>query len=92
MPELDLRDIFGNFLVEIGRLNNNIIVLDADLSSSTRTFKFAKEFPDRFFNMGVAEQNMVGVALGFAISGKVPVVSGFSIFTTGRAWEFIRFA
>jgi transketolase len=72
--------------------NNNIVVLDADLSSSTRTYKFAKAFPNRFFNMGIAEQNMLGTALGFAISGKIPVVSGFSIFTTGRAWEFIRFA
>lgn len=92
MPETDLRDTFGNFLVDIGKINKNIVVLDADLSSSTRTFKFSKEFPDRFFNMGVAEQNMVGTAIGFAISGKIPVVSGFSIFTTGRAWEFIRFA
>ena len=92
MVELSLRDTFGSYLVELGKNNNDIIVLDADLSSSTRTFKFAKAFPNRFFNMGVAEQNMLGAALGFAISGKIPVVSGFSIFTTGRAWEFIRFA
>jgi len=92
MSESALRDTFGDFLVEIGNKNNNIVVLDADLSSSTRTFKFAKAFPNRFFNMGIAEQNMVGTALGFAISGKIPVVSGFTIFTTGRAWEFIRFA
>ena len=92
MAEPALRDTFGNYLLEIGKRNNEIIVLDADLSSSTKTFKFAREFPNRFFNMGVAEQNMVGTALGFAISGKIPVVSGFSIFTTGRAWEFIRFA
>ena len=76
----------------MGKKNNDIVVLDADLSSSTRTIKFAKAFPNRFFNMGVAEQNMLGTALGFAISGKIPVVSGFSIFITGRAWEFIRFA
>jgi len=92
MSELTLRDTFGNYLVEIGKKNNDIVVLDADLSSSTRTFKFAKAYPNRFFNMGIAEQNMVGTALGFAISGKIPVVSGFTIFTTGRAWEFIRFA
>jgi transketolase len=92
MLEPPLRDTFGNFLVEIGQKNENIVVLDADLSVSTRTFKFAKKFPNRFFNMGIAEQNMLGTALGFAISGKIPVVSGFSIFTTGRAWEFIRFA
>jgi len=92
MSEPSLRDTFGNYLVKIGNIFEDIVVLDADLSSSTRTSKFAKAFPNRFFNMGVAEQNMLGVALGFAISGKTPVVSGFSIFTTGRAWEFIRFA
>ena len=92
MYEKDLRDTFGEYLVNIGNLNRTIVVLDSDLSSSTRTNKFAKEYPDRFFNMGIAEQNMIGTALGFAISGKVPVVSGFSIFTTGRAWEFIRLA
>lgn len=90
MSEPDLRDTFGNFLVEIGKIKKEIVVLNADLSSSTRTAKFAKTFPDRFFNMGVAEQNMVGAAMGLAISGKIPIVSGFSIFTTGRAWEFIR--
>ncbi|MFW9942656.1 MAG: transketolase family protein [Candidatus Thorarchaeota archaeon] len=92
MPESALRDTFGDYLVKLGKKNKEIVVLDADLSSSTRTYKFAKVFPERFFNMGIAEQNMLGTALGFAISGKIPVVSGFSIFTTGRAWEFIRFA
>ena len=92
MTEPALRDTFGDYLVEIGRENKNIIVLDADLSTSTRTYKFARIYPNRFFNMGIAEQNMLGTALGFAISGKIPVVSGFSIFSTGRAWEFIRFA
>lgn len=92
MSEPDLRETFGNFLVEIGKKNNNIVVLDADLSSSTRTSKFAEIFPNRFFNMGVAEQNMVGTAMGFAISEKIPIISGFSVFTTGRAWEFIRLA
>ncbi|MFX0001886.1 MAG: transketolase family protein [Promethearchaeota archaeon] len=92
MPNSTLRDTFGVFLVEEGQKNKDIVVLDADLSTSTRTSKFAKKFPQRFFNMGIAEQNMLGTALGFAISGKIPVVSGFSIFTTGRAWEFIRFA
>ncbi len=92
MSEPPLREIFGKFLVKIGEKNKNIVVLDADLSSSTRTFEFAKVFPNRFFNMGIAEQNQLGTALGLAISGKMPVVSGFSIFTTGRAWEFIRLA
>ncbi len=92
MVELSLRDVFGNLLVEFGKKYEDIIVLDADLSSSTRTSKFAKEYPNRFFNMGIAEQNMMGSALGFAISGKIPIVSGFTIFTTGRAWDFIRLA
>lgn len=92
MIKADLRDTFGEFLVKLGKKNHKIVVLDSDLSYSTRTHKFAKEFPNRFFNMGIAEQNMLGTALGFAISGKIPIVSGFSIFTTGRAWEFIRFA
>jgi transketolase len=84
--------VFGDYLIELGRKYENLVVLDADLSSSTRTNRFAKEFPNRFFNMGIAEQNMVGTSIGLAISGKIPVVSGFSIFTTGRAWEFIRLA
>ena len=92
MNEPPLRDIFGKFLVKLGSQNKKIVVLDADLSSSTRTSEFAKKYPDRFFNMGIAEQNQLGTALGLAISDKIPVVSGFSIFTTGRAWEFIRLA
>ena len=88
----DLRDVFGNFLIENGKKYENLVVLDADLSSSTRTYQFAEAFPERFFNFGIAEQNMLGAALGFAISGKTPVVSGFTIFATGRAWEFIRLA
>ena len=92
MVEPAFRETFGNYLVEIGKKHEEVVVLDADLSSSTMTFKFAKEYPNRFFNMGVAEQNLLGTALGFAVSGKIPVVSGFTIFTTGRAWEFIRVA
>jgi transketolase len=92
MSEKSLRDTMGECLVEFGTQNDNIVVLDADLSSSTRTYKFAEQFPNRFFNFGIAEQNMVGAAMGFAISGKIPIVSGFAIFTIGRAWEFIRMA
>ena len=92
MTNYDLRDTFGDYLVKLGNTNKNLVVLDADLSISTRTSLFAKKFPKRFFNIGIAEQNMVGIASGLAISGKIPVVSGFSVFTTGRAWDFIRLA
>ena len=90
MVNVSLRDVFGDLLVKYGDTNKDLVVIDADLSNSTRTAKFAQKFPNRFFNMGIAEQNAMGTAIGFAISGKIPVISGFSIFTTGRAWEFIR--
>lgn len=84
------RDIYGQTLVELGKSNKDIIVLDADLSSSTRTGLFAKEFPERFFNFGVAEQNMVAAAAGLASCGKTVFVSTFAIFATGRAWDQVR--
>lgn len=84
------RVAYGKTLLELGRENSNIVVLDADLSGSTQTKFFAKEFPDRFFNMGVAEQNMIGVATGLALAGKVPFASSFAMFATGRAWEIVR--
>jgi transketolase len=88
--QLSLRDFYGKTLVEIGKKNADIVVLDCDLSGSTRTSLFAKEFPARFFNMGVAEQNMMGTAAGLAAGGKIPFASTFAIFATGRAWEQIR--
>ena len=84
------RDIYGKTLIELGRKNKDIVVLDADLSGSTRTSLFAKEFPDRFFNFGVAEQNMMASAAGLAISGKIVFASTFAMFATGRAWDQIR--
>jgi len=84
------RDIYGKTLVELGRENKNIVVLDADLSSSTRTCFFAKEFPERFFNFGVAEQNMMATAGGLASCGKIVFVSTFAMFATGRAWDQVR--
>jgi len=84
------RDCYGNALVELGKKNKNIVVLDADLSCSTRTNIFAKAFPDRFFNIGVAEQNMMTVASGLASCGKTVFVSTFAIFATGRAWDQVR--
>lgn len=84
------RDCYGQALVELGKINKDIVVLDADLSSSTRTGLFAKEFPERFFNFGVAEQNMVATAAGLASCGKTVFVSTFAIFATGRAWDQVR--
>jgi len=90
MEMLYQRDIYGQTLVELGRLNKDIVVLDADLSSSTRTGLFAKEFPERFFNFGVAEQNMMATAVGLASCKKIVFVSTFAIFATGRAWDQVR--
>lgn len=84
------RDIYGKTLVELGRINKDIVVLDADLSSSTRTAIFAKEFPERFFNFGVAEQNVMAAAAGLASCGKTVFASTFAIFATGRAWDQVR--
>mgnify|MGYP000929346548 CR=1 FL=1 len=84
------RDAYGNALVKLGETNRNVVVLDADLSKSTRTSKFAEKFPERFFQMGVAEQDMMGTAAGLAVSGKIPFASSFAIFATGRAFEQIR--
>jgi transketolase len=84
------RDVYGQTLVELGKLNKNIVVLDADLSSSTRTALFAKAFPERFFNFGVAEQNMIAAAAGLASCGKIVFASSFAMFATGRTWDQIR--
>src|SRR3990170_867265 len=84
------REAYGETLVKLGRINRDIVVLDADLSGSTKTSMFAKEFPNRFFNMGVAEQNLIGTAAGLAASGKTVFVSTFAVFLTGRAWEQVR--
>lgn len=83
------RDAYGEALVELGKRNRNIVVLDADLSDSTRSEKFQKEFPERFFSMGIAEQNMIGASAGLAVSGKIPYASTFAIFSE-RAIELTR--
>ncbi|MCX5706569.1 MAG: transketolase family protein, partial [Candidatus Omnitrophica bacterium] len=88
--QLYQRDVYGKALVELGAQNKNIIVLDADLSGSTRTGLFAKAFPERFFNFGVAEQNMVATAAGLASCGKTVFLSTFAVFATGRAWDQVR--
>jgi len=84
------RDAYGEVLVELGEQREDIVVLDADLSKSTRTIKFGKRFPERFFNMGIAEQNMIDMACGLAVSGKTVFASSFAIFATGRVWEQVR--
>ena len=84
------RDAYGEVLVELGAENENVVVLDADLSGSTKTAGFAGKFPERFFNMGIAEANMIGTAAGLAAAGKIPFASTFAIFAVGRAWEQVR--
>ena len=84
------RAAYGASLLELGELHKDIIVLDADLSKSTTTAKFAGKFPDRFFNIGIAEANMMGTAAGLASCGKIVFASTFAIFATGRAWEQVR--
>lgn len=84
------RQAYGKALVEIGKENANLVVMDADLSKSTMTAEFKKEFPERFFNMGIAEQNLYATACGLALSGKVVCASTFAMFAAGRAFEIIR--
>ncbi len=84
------RDSYGNKLAEIGEKNKKIVVLDADLSGATKTSIFAKKFPERFFDMGIAEQDMLGTAAGFATCGEIPYVSTFAVFAAGRAYDQIR--
>jgi transketolase len=83
------RDAYGECLVELGD-DERVIVIDADTSTSTRTNLFAKKYPDRFFNVGCAEQNMIATAAGFAYGGKIAITSAFAIFATARTWEQIR--
>ncbi len=90
MEQLYARDIYGKTLVELGKKDSRIVVLDADLSSSTRTSFFAQEFPERFFNFGVAEQNMVASAAGLASCGKIVFVSTFAMFASARALDQVR--
>ncbi len=84
------RDVYGKALLELGKKTESVVVCDADLSGSTRTGLFAKEFPDRFFNFGVAEQNMMATSAGLASCGKVVFASTFAMFASGRAWDQVR--
>lgn len=87
---LATREAYGEILKELGKKYEEIVVLDADLSKSTKTAVFAKAFPERFFNVGIAEQNLMGVGAGLAAAGKTPFVSTFAMFAAGRAFEQVR--
>jgi transketolase len=84
------RNAYGQALVELGEKYKNLVVLDADLSKSTKTIMFAKKYPERFFEMGIAEANMISTAAGLASCGKIPFVSTFAVFATGRVYDQIR--
>lgn len=88
--KISTRQSYGEELAKLGEENKDIVVLDADLSTATKTEIFAKKFPDRFINVGIAEQNLMGIAAGLSSFGKIPYASTFAVFATGRAYEQIR--
>ena len=90
VKKMATRDGYGKALVELGKLHEDVVVLDADLAGSTKTGMFAKAYPDRFFNCGIAEGNMMSVAAGLAAAGLTPFASSFAMFASGRAYEQIR--
>lgn len=90
VKKIATRDSYGDALVELGKENENLIVLDADLAGATKTDKFKKVFPDRHIDCGIAEANMAGIAAGLSTCGKVPFMSSFAMFAAGRAFEQVR--
>src|SRR3989344_4310037 len=90
IEQVAARDGYGKALVELGESNPNVLVLTGDLVESTRSHWFAEKFPARFIEVGVAEQNMMGIAAGLALSGKVPFVSSYATFNPGRNWDQLR--
>ena len=90
VKKIATRESFGKALVELGKENENVVVLTADLAGATKTSLFEKEFPDRFINVGIAEQNMIGISAGLATTGKIPFASTFAMFAAGRAYDQIR--
>ena len=84
------RQSYGEALVELGKENERIVVLDADLANATKTIEFAKEFPQRFFDIGIAEADMIGTAAGMSLCGKIPYASTFAVFAAGRTYDQIR--
>ncbi len=87
---ISTREAYGKALAELGEKYENIVVLDADLAEATKTIEFKKKFPERFFDIGIAEQDLIGTACGFALAGKIPFASTFAIFATGRAYDQVR--
>ena len=85
-----IRVAYGEAIAKLGKVNDKIVVLDADLSGATQSKYFKKEFPDRFYNVGIAEENLMGIASGFAYQGFIPFASTFAVFGTGRAFEIVR--
>lgn len=90
MKKIATRQSYGEALVSLGKENDQVVVLDADLSGATKTNFFAKEFPKRFFNVGIAEQNLMATAAGLSTFGKIPYASTFAVFAAGRAYDQIR--
>ena len=90
IPMLPTRDGYGHGLVELGAANPDVVVLDADLAKSTRSDWFQAKYPDRFFDIGIAEQDMIGTAAGLALGGKIPFATTYAVFVAGRAWDQIR--
>ena len=84
------RESYGKALAELGEKYKNVVVLDADLANATKTIEFKKKFPERFFDIGIAEQDMLSTAAGLATCGKIPYVSTFAVFAAGRAYDQIR--
>jgi transketolase len=85
-----LRNQYGETLVALGAENPDIVVLDADLACSTQTQKFAEQYPERFFNQGISEQDLINTAAGLSTTGKIPFCSTFAIFAAGKGWDQIR--
>jgi len=90
VEEVSVREAYGKALLELGMENQDVVALDSDLSRSTMTSFFAREFPERFFECGIAEQNMIGIAAGLAAAGKIPFASTFAVFIPGRCFDQVR--
>ena len=89
-PHPNMREAYGLALLELGRKNSNVVALEADLGKSTRSVLFQEAFPERYFQMGIAEQNMAATAAGLALAGKIPFIHSFAVFATGRAYDQLR--